>query len=92
MIFSAGLDNASQGRGDMSFMVIVYLLEARFLIVIKITLKSVLIAIEQITLLIDVGSYMANLLGLFELLICLILLDHLLHMILIFLVLPLTTL
>ena len=39
---------------------VVYLLEVEFFIVFRIILESVLIAIEPITLLIDVGSYMAN--------------------------------
>ena len=46
---------------------------------IRIILENVLTAIEPITLLTDVGNCMANLLGLLELFICLILLDHLLH-------------
>ena len=60
------------------FMVMVYLLEAEVLIVVRIIFKSVLIAIEPITLLTDVGGCMANLHGLLELLICVVMLDHLL--------------
>ena len=60
-------------------MVVVYPLEAEIFIVIRIILENVLTAIEPITLLTDVGNCMANLLGLLELFICLILLDHLLH-------------
>ena len=48
----------------------------------RIILESVLTAIEPITLLTKVGSYMANLPS-FELLICLVLLDQLLYMTLI---------
>jgi len=59
--------------------VVVYPLEAEIFIVIRIILENVLTAIEPITLLTDVGNCMANLLGLLELFICLILLDHLLH-------------
>ena len=62
------------------FVIVVYLLEAEFLAVLMIILKSVLIAIKPITLLIDVGSCMENLPGLLESIICLVLLDHLLHM------------
>jgi len=62
----------------MSFVAVIYLLEVKFLVVVRIFLKSVLIAIKPITLLIDVGSCMAYLLGLLELLICLVLLDYLL--------------
>ena len=72
------------------FVVVVYLIDAEFLVVVRIILESVLIAIESITLLINVGSCMAKLLGLLALLICLILLDHLLHMTLILLVFSLT--
>ena len=62
--------------------------------VVKIILESVLISIEPITLLTDVGSgsCMTKLSGLLELLICLELLDHPLHMALIFLVLLLINL
>jgi len=60
------------------FMVVVHLLEAEFLVVVRIILESVLIATEPITLLTDVGSCMTNLSGLLELLTCLVLLDHLL--------------
>ena len=72
------------------FVVVIYLLEAECLVVIKIILKSVLIAINPITLLVDVESCMVKLLGLLELLICLVLLDHPLHMNLILLVFSLT--
>ena len=71
-------------------MIVVYLLEAEFLVMVKIILKSVLIAIEPTTLLIDGGSCMEKLLDLFELLICLVLLDHPLQMTFILLVLLLT--
>jgi len=71
------------------FVVMVYLLEAEFLIVARIIFESILIAIEPITLLTDVESCMANIPGLLELLICLVLLDHLLYMTLILLVFPL---
>ena len=57
------------------FMNVVHLLEAELLVVVKIILKSVLIAIKPITLLISVGSCMVNLHGLLTLLICLVLLD-----------------
>jgi len=60
--------------------------------VIRIILKSALIAIELITLLTDMESCMAKRPGLLELLICLVLLDHLLHMTLISLVLSITNL
>ena len=43
-------------------------------------LESLLIAIEPIALLINVGCCMANIPDLFKLLIYLVLLDHLLHM------------
>ena len=62
------------------FVIVVYQLEAKFFIVVRIILKSVPIAIEPITLLIDIGSCMTNLFDHLELLICLILLDHLLRM------------
>ena len=56
------------------FVVMVYILKTEFFVVVRI------IAIEPITLLTDVGSCMANLSGIFERLICLILQDHLLDM------------
>jgi len=68
--------------------IVIYLLEAEFFAVIRILLQSVLIAIEPITLFTDVGSCMTP--DLLELLICLVLLNHLLHMTLILLILPLT--
>ena len=92
MIFSTCLGNTSQGRGGMSFRGRDYLLEAEFLVIVRIILESVLIIIESITLLTDVGSCMANLSSLLKLLICSILLDHLLHTTLILLVLTLTIL
>ena len=60
-------------------------IEAELLVVVRIILESVLIAIEPIALLIDVGSCMANLPDILELLICQVLLDHLVHITLIFL-------
>ena len=76
------------------FVVAVYLLEAEVLTVVRVTLRNVLIAIEPITVLIDVGSCVANIPNLLELLIFLMLLDppHLLYMTLLFHLLLLTIL
>ena len=75
------------------FVVVVYLLEAEVLTVVRVTLRNVLIAIEPITVLINVGSCVANIPNL-ELLIFLMLLDppHLLYMTLLFHLLLLTIL
>ena len=62
------------------FVIVIYLLEVEFLVMVRMILKSLLIAIEPIALLINVGCCMANIPDLFKLLIYLILLDHLLHM------------
>ena len=51
--------------------------EGRVLVVGRVTLGSVLIVIKQITLLTNIGSCMANLCGLLELLICLMVLTPL---------------
>ena len=72
--------NTSQNRSGMSFRGVVYLLEVEFFVVVKIILKSVLIALELITLLAEIGSCITNLPSLLELLICLVVLDHLRHM------------
>jgi len=72
------------------FVIVVHLLEAEFLIVVKIVLKNILIVNELIKLLINVESCMVNLSDFLELLIYLVLLDHLLHMTLILFVLSLT--
>ena len=85
--YKNGQDNTSRGRGGMSFRDRGLSTRGRVLIVVRIILESILIAIEPITLLTNVGSCMANLPGLFELFICLVLLDYVLHMTLILLVL-----
>ena len=74
------------------FVVEVYLLKVKFLVVVRIILESILIAIEPITLLTDIESCMTNLHGLLELFNYLVLLDHLLYMTLILFVFPLTNL
>ena len=86
LIFSTSRGNTFRGHSCMSFVVVVYLLETEFLTVTRIILESVLIAIEPITLLTNVGSCMANIPGLLELVIYLTLLDHLMHMTLILLI------
>ena len=74
------------------FVVVVYLLEDEFLVMVRIILERVLVAIKPITLLTHVGSCMANLLDFLKLRACPVLLDHLLYITLILLVLPLTNL
>ena len=90
--YKDGRGNTSQDHGGMPFHDRVYLLEAEFLIVVRIILESVLIAIEPVILLTNVGSCMANLPSLLELPICLVVLNHLLHMTLILLILTLMNL
>ena len=78
--FSTNQGNTSRAVVVCLFMIIVYLLEAKVLVVIRIILESVLIAIKPITLLTDIRSCMTNLPSLLKLLICLVQLDYLLHM------------
>jgi len=90
--YKDGRDNTSRGRGGIFFRGRGSSTRSRVFSRGQDNFQSVLVAIEPITILTDVGSCMANLSSLLELLICLVLLDHILHITLILLVFSLMTL